>query len=1168
MSAVMWAEVVDYIPAPPTPPSCVSTDDSEDEKNKPFSRRPNPLESASLPSIAMAHWIQPMVSLGAQRVLELRDMWPIGPSDSCDALEARFRRGYDPKPQVLGISPVAMAYAKTFQKELVLVLFGSVLYVVALAMQSYVAQALLQFLNDRENIFGIANGYWLVVLMTASSIVAVCTLNFVFFTTSRIGANVRSLTMTLVFDKALRLSSAARQEYTAGEVLTLMSVDAERVFTAVLQSPWHVMGPLAFVVSVVMIGVLLDAYSALAGAAVLVVVMWVTVKQGDRIAHLQRRLLEVIEKRVKVTSEALQGIRVMKFYAWEEPLAQRVEKLRAREVGLLRKFHSFQVINTVMLFLTPTFLSGVTLGLYVLLHSTIDIIEAFTLIAMVNICRTALFQLPQAVSSFCKARISLSRVDAFLASDEFVTNHLSDSTPSNAMAASPTTQPLISKDYTEDTGSIGRGKISFRDASFRWPVSAQINDLVVVTTAVIENLVVMMNDGVIAAHGSYREVLEQFPSLTPNSNVDDTDIAGDTDADLVEENADEVKVVPVNTHEMPREENVAEEEGPTGQLIREEDRVRGSVGGHVYKTYFDESGFNGVLVALVLGVAYGVSQAARTVVDWWPGHWARNMARFDVDPSYSGTTFGMWYLGLIVLCSALTMTRALTLIASCMRTSQNLHDQLFRRVLAAPVTRYFDVTPVGRILNRFSNDLDQMDAVLPEEYQLLFQNVSMAVGTLVVSAFASYWIAVLYIPLIVIFEFMGDHFKKSSCELKRLEGITRTPVYNLFNETLSGLATIRAFRMERAFSARNREVVDRNGSVYLSYWGAGRWLASRLDLLSVVIIFAVTTYLVSAKGNVGALTSGLSLTYSLMLTSMVQWVMRSVDRTDNAMTSVERLLFFRQIESEDFSGTSVAELLDAENRTTGVKAQSWPSRGTIRFDQLCLRYRPELPLVLKGVDMDVAAGEKVGICGRTGAGKSSLMVALFRICDFDSGRVLIDDVDISSISVRELRRSLAIIPQDPVLFSGPLRENLDPFHEYSDERLWAVLKQVHMADKLRRWGSGLDFEVAESGDNLSVGQRQLLCIGRALLKDSQVVVLDEATANVDTATDALIQTTIQETFAAKTVLIIAHRINTILHCDKIAVLDAGRVAEFGCPSDLLAQPQSVFATLAKRGGRS
>ncbi|KAG4231515.1 hypothetical protein PC116_g20221 [Phytophthora cactorum] len=216
--------------------------------------------------------------------------------------------------------------------------------------------------------------------------------------------------------------------------------------------------------------------------------------------------------------------------------------------------------------------------------------------------------------------------------------------------------------------------------------------------------------------------------------------------------------------------------------------------------------------------------------------------------------------------------------------------------------------------------------------------------------------------------------------------------------------------------------------------------------------------------------------------------------------------------------------------------------------------------------MDVAAGEKVGICGRTGAGKSSLMVALFRICDFDSGRVFIDDVDIATINLRELRRSLAIIPQDPVLFSGPLRDNLDPFHEYSDERIWNVLKQVHMADSLCRWGAGLDFEVAEGGDNLSVGQRQLICIGRALLKDSKVVVLDEATANVDTATDALIQATIKETFQDKTVLIIAHRINTIMHCDKIAVMDAGRVVEFDSPSMLLAQPQSVFAALAKKSG--
>uniref|UniRef100_K3XDJ6 ABC transporter domain-containing protein n=3 Tax=Globisporangium ultimum (strain ATCC 200006 / CBS 805.95 / DAOM BR144) TaxID=431595 RepID=K3XDJ6_GLOUD len=212
--------------------------------------------------------------------------------------------------------------------------------------------------------------------------------------------------------------------------------------------------------------------------------------------------------------------------------------------------------------------------------------------------------------------------------------------------------------------------------------------------------------------------------------------------------------------------------------------------------------------------------------------------------------------------------------------------------------------------------------------------------------------------------------------------------------------------------------------------------------------------------------------------------------------------------------------------------------------------------------MEIDAGEKVGICGRTGAGKSSLMAALFRICEFESGSVFIDGLDIQSVKLRDLRRSLAIIPQDPVLYSGSLRENLDPFGDYADDLIWSVLKQVHLSDSVTKWGAGLDFVVSEQGDNLSVGQRQLLCIARALLKDSKIVVLDEATANVDTATDNLIQVTIRETFVAKTVLIIAHRINTIMHCDKIVVMDAGRVAELGAPDDLLRDPDSMFASLA------
>ncbi|OWY93222.1 LOW QUALITY PROTEIN: Multidrug resistance protein ABC transporter [Phytophthora megakarya] len=317
------------------------------------------------------------------------------------------------------------------------------------------------------------SGYWLMVMMTGTSLVAVCVLNYLFFIDSRIGSNMRTLTMSLVYEKALKLSSAARQEYTTGEILTLMSVDTERVFTAMVQGPWLVMGPLAFVVSCVLIGFLFDFYAALAGAIVLTAVMVISIQQGDRIAELQRKLLRIIDERVKVTSETLQGIRVMKFYAWEDSLAQRVEKLRLKEVNLLRKFHSYQVINTVMLFITPTFLSGATLGVYVLVRHTITVVEAFTLVAMVNIARAPLNQLPQAVAGLSKAKIAYARIDAFLASGEVPTKMVvlptTNTTPSNNTPLIPNVEEAV----------IGRGHISIRDGEFIWPG----NNIVVVTPA-------------------------------------------------------------------------------------------------------------------------------------------------------------------------------------------------------------------------------------------------------------------------------------------------------------------------------------------------------------------------------------------------------------------------------------------------------------------------------------------------------------------------------------------------------------------------------------------------------------------------------------------------------------------------------------------------------------
>ncbi|KAJ0409782.1 hypothetical protein ATCC90586_005349 [Pythium insidiosum] len=1326
-----------------TPPTRVSSVVARYAQGPPFQAQPNPLHTASIFSVLSTHWFQPLVSLGYRKILEKEDLWRVCPTDTCDVLESRFRQFYqldgdvDPNASRRSrLSRFAVALLRTFQREIGIVFANYLIYLTAMVLQPYIAQAMLDYLNDRPNVFHIDNGYVLVAIMTVVSFIGVTCLNYGFFLSSRIGANMRSVLMNTVYQKALRLSCVARQAYTTGEIVTLMSVDSERIFNAMISGPWILVAPLAFVVTIVLIAILFDPISSISGGVLLVVVLYSSVKLADRIGDVQAELLHVVEERVKVTSEALQGIRVMKFYAWEESLARRVEKIRASEVRLYRRFHFFNIVNTTLLFLTPVLLGAVILGLYVAIKGTLTVTEAFTLIAMVNISRLAVSLFPLAIASMSQAKIAFHRMDTYMSSDELrrtspleqgiVQDHIPRGTitvsnasfvwadvastevivvPGEASTADVETVPaagessqsfvLESVDIEIEAGSlvmivgtVGSGKSSLLNALlgemvrvsgtcdvhgkvsyvsqeawirnstlkenilFEAPFDAARYEQVLEATqlaldlhalpngdateigerginlsggqkarvaiaramyrqdydvlilddplsavdphvahAIFDHCIVglarpktrllvlnshydllrhadkilVMQHGRIVGAGSYDAMLAQFPDLGVHREELDKaernviDEHESEEVERVKGHAAAHAAAVVSAKTAPEASVATESKVKSGKeesgarLVQEEDRVKGRVSGKTYRTYFDETGFNGLAVVLVIITVYSSAQALRILADWWQGYWAKQMPRKGIDPSYSDSWYAAWYFGFIVMCSIVTLGRGLLLMEACMRSAQNLHDDLFRRVLRAPVNRYFDITPVGRILNRFSNDLDQVDSNLPQQYQNLFQALVVFIGCLVVCGLASFWVAVSYIPMLAIFVVTGLYFKRTSREIKRLEGITRTPIFNLFGETLNGLHTIRAFDMQRQFVELNKAAVDDNASYYFHYWAAGRWLAVRLDWLSVAIIFVVSLYIMSAKGSITPIVAGISITYSLMLTSMVQWCVRAVDMTDNAMTSVERLLHFRNIPQED----------DGEN-CVAINPAVWPSQGAIKFDELCLRYRPELPLVLRGVTMDIMGGEKVGICGRTGAGKSSLMIALFRICGFHSGTIYIDGVDITQLKLQELRRSLAIIPQDPVLYSGSLRENLDPFGEYSDDAIWSVLKQVHLADAVTMWGAGLEFVVSERGDNLSVGQRQLLCIGRALLKDSKIVVLDEATANVDTATDNLIQVTIKETFEHKTVLIIAHRINTILHCNKIAVMDAGRVAEFGSPQDLLATSGSIFASLAKR----
>ncbi|ETP52526.1 hypothetical protein F442_02503 [Phytophthora nicotianae P10297] len=1283
-----------------------------DDPPRPFREQENPIRSASLLSKVSMAWMQPLISLGAKRPLEHEDVWTMCPEDTCETLRVKFEKELNTinnleTPPPLGIPRVALALVRTFPHHIAVVFASDLLFIAGSALMSFLVEAILDYINDRDNIFGIQNGYVLVVMLSFVAFVSMMSFNFAWFVSSRIGVNMRSLLLDAVYRKSLRLSSEARQKYSSGEIMTLVSVDIDRVFNGMMNGPWVLLAPIGFTVTVVLIGVLFDTVAAVAGLALLIVVLTTSFRLAKRIGRARRELLPVTEERLRVTSEALQGIRATKFYAWNESVATRVEKMRREEVKRYRHFHILQILNSALLFLTPTFLAGVTIGVYVVYRGAFSVIQAFTLIAVINVSRQGVNAFPLGIADLSQSAVACHRIDEFLDSNELksdtdaTTCSESQSTAKGSIsvekaqfcwsAAGVSSDGGKDESFTCDmeattgfsleyinlhveagslvmvVGTVGSGKSSLLQALLgemktarghvdingeiayvsqeAWIRNATLRDNIVfegdfdserydkvlaasqlsldlaalpsgdrteigerginlsggqkarvsvaralyrkstdilllddplsavdphVAHAIFDqcilgltkqktrvlvvnshyNLLVhadhilVMQNGRVASEGKYTEIVARFPELASKSTVW-------VENDAVKETKQQVSTSNQESHFGSSPPVATGDVKTEDQLMEKEDRVKGRVTGYIYKTYLDETGVGAFAVVVIVVTGYTVSQGLLVLVNWWQAYWADNMRHPSA--SYSASWFGLWYFGFIALGAVATICRSITVMLLLLRSSKNLHDELFRRVLTAPVNTYFDVTPVGRILNRFSNDLDQMDSLLPQQWQNFVQNISLSVGGFIVCALASYWIGVSYIPVIAALGVTGVYFKKTSREVKRLEGISRSPVYNLLGETLNGVQTIRAFKMQSTFEQMNANAVDENASFFFIYWAAGRWLAVRLDTLSVVVIFVVSLYLVATKGQLGTLLSGISLVYALMLTSMVQSSVRDVDRTDNAMTSVERILHFREIPQEE----------DAPDAPP-VNDTLWPSQGAIKFDNVQLKYRPELPLVLRGVNMDITGGEKVGICGRTGAGKSSLTIALFRICEFESGTISIDGVDIQKVKLHDLRRSLAIIPQDPVLFSGALRDNLDPFGEYSDAEIWTVLTQVHLADAVSAWGSGLQFVLSEKGDNLSVGQRQLLCIGRALLKNSKIVVLDEATANVDTATDALIQATIRQTFADKTVLIIAHRINTIMHCNKIAVMDAGQVAEFGSPAELLAQSESIFASLAER----
>ncbi|XP_020203580.1 ABC transporter C family member 3 isoform X2 [Cajanus cajan] len=583
-----------------------------------------------------------------------------------------------------------------------------------------------------------------------------------------------------------------------------------------------------------------------------------------------------------------------------------------------------------------------------------------------------------------------------------------------------------------------------------------------------------------------------------------------------------------------------------GQLVQEEEREKGRVGFKVYWKYITTA-YGGALVPFIL-LSQTLTVAFQIASNYWMTLATPVSATDETD--IGSFTLMVVYVALEIGGSIFTFARAFLAVIAGYKTATILFNKMHLCIFGAPIS-FFDATPSGRILNRASTDQSALDMNISNLVWAIAFNLIQFMGNIFVMSQAAWQVFVVLIPVMAACIWYQRYYSASARELARLVGTCQAPVIQHFSETISGSTTIRSFEQESRFNDINMKLIDRYSQPKLYSATAIEWLNFRLDILSTLTFAFCLVFLISFPNSVTAPgIAGLAVTYGLNLNALQFNIIWFLCNLENKIISVERILQYTTLPSE-------APLVIKDNKPD----YSWPSFGEVHIRDLQVRYAPHLPIVLRGLTCTFSAGAKTGIVGRTGSGKTTLVQALFRLIEPVAGQILIDSINISLIGIHDLRSRLSIIPQDPTMFEGTVRTNLDPLEEYTDEKIWEALDMCQLGDEVREKEGKLDSKVTENGENWSMGQRQLVCLGRVLLKKSKILVLDEATASVDTATDNIIQQTVKQHFSECTVITIAHRITSIIDSDMVLFLNQGLIEEYDSPKKLLKNKSSSLAQL-------
>ncbi|GAM21257.1 hypothetical protein SAMD00019534_044320 [Acytostelium subglobosum LB1] len=1230
-------------------------------------------------------WANSFVWFCYRNVLEHRHIWNLASFDTADYLTKKLGEQWEKekvKPKPSYQSAAIRAFGPYFT-------VSWIFYAIYAASQFVGPELLKRMVNfvveSRVGKPGLDPnmGYYYSISMFGAAMIGSFCLYQANMISARVGDYMRSVIVCDVYKKSLKLSNSSRAKTSPGQIVNLMSNDAQRMTEVFLLINNGVFAPFQIIACVILLYFSIG-WPTFIGFAFMIITFPLNGIAAKRLVGIRRALVRYTDGRVKATNEILQAIKVIKLYAWEDSFAKRVMDRRAAEVA---KLLSFSHIRAGLIFFVsslPTIVSILVFTTYFKTKDSTNAGDIFAAVAYINILRMPLAFLPIIVAFGVQLQIAAQRVTEFLLLPEMEENVQSDANDGKpngvhlegasfswnnekeeSFKLHNINLSVSGKSLTVVVGSVGSGKSSLIQAVLgemertagtqhikgriayvaqqAWIINASLknnilfgqpydeerynrvievcalqrdielfpqgddveigergvnlsggqkqrvsiaravyNDadiyilddpLSAVDTHVSKHLfhkcingmlkektvilaanqlqylpyadeVLVMKDGSIAERGTYTQIMESKQAFS--KQLEEYGIEDASSSDAGEDGVEEEIIIEEKT--KPKEK--VELKNKDGTLVQQEEREEGAVSIWMYIKYFTAGG--GGLFSMVF-VGFLLDIGSSTVLNWWLSKWSDD-TRIPGKASLTNDQYLYIFIGIGLFSVIVAGLRNFAYFTYTVRAGKALHEQLFNSLLRAPMW-FFDTTPMGRILNRFTRDMDSVDSLIAPSLSQYINFFLSVVATIIIIAIFIPFLLIPMAPIMVIFYILQNFYRHTSRELQRLESISRSPIFAHFSETLNGVATIRAYRTQDKNVLHNHKLLDANNQAYLTLQAMQQWLGLRLDLLGNLVIFFTALFVTLDKSTLAIGSVGLALSYSLSVTNNLNKATLQAAMTETKMNSVERIVHYTK-------GPVEAKQIIKESRPSA----DWPQHGGITFDNLVMRYREGLDPVLKGISCEIKPKEKIGIVGRTGAGKSSIVLALFRLIEASEGRILIDGKDISIYGLKDLRRNLSIIPQDPVLFSGTLRENLDPFNEYTDDDLWDLLENIQLHPVVKAMEGGLQCKVTENGDNWSVGQRQLICLGRALLRKPKILVLDEATASVDSNTDALIQQTVRAKFSDCTILTIAHRLNTIMDSNRIMVLDAGRISEFDTPHNLLQKTDGLLSWLVDETG--